>query len=234
MSYLLLEHFQSIFQGQVYRHRASGHGDAIARRFYEDLYALSRSPILKDRVDSSDHVINLANTVVGRKGRRGDGTFGEGAPYGETIREPGFNVALGDVANLEIAIEVKVLQKAMIKQIDRVQGDLAKQVEIFKSKNHRAITIGFVAVNHAKQTTSYEGDREFIAHGSAAPSIEGPKAIARLQETMRKYDEMMFLKFKITNVYPFPFQWVNAEETSQQYGSLLVRVLRNYEARFTT
>lgn len=234
MSYLLLEYFQSIFQGKVYRHRASQHGDAIARRFYEDLYALSRSEEFKKRVDTCEHIINLANAVVGRLGRRGDGTFGEGVPFGKTFREPGFNVALGEVANLEIAIEVKILQKAMIKQIDRVQGDLEKQADVFKGKNHRAITVALVAVNHAEQTTSYEGEREFIARGSAAPSVEGPKAISRLGDLGRKYDEMMYLRFKITNVYPFPFDWMDFGETNQQYGSLLLRVLRNYEARFTT
>ena len=48
------------------------------------------------------------------------------------IEDPGFAVARGPVATVEIGVEVKILAKAMIKQIDRVIGDLVKQVTHFR------------------------------------------------------------------------------------------------------
>ena len=37
---------------------------------------------------------------------------------------------------------------------------------------------------------------------------------------------------RATNVAPFPFEWVDVEQTSKEYGALLIRVSREYDRRF--
>jgi hypothetical protein len=54
---------------------------------------------------------------------------------------------------------------------------------------------------------------------------EGEKAAAR-------YDEFLVLRFRATNVEPYPFEWVSVANTEQHYGAMLVRLLREYESRF--
>jgi hypothetical protein len=76
MSPLLLKALDALFRGKVYRHRASNQGDLLARYFYEDLYALRRSPLFDSRIERQDCVVNTMNVVPGKRGRRGDGTFG--------------------------------------------------------------------------------------------------------------------------------------------------------------
>jgi len=46
------------------------------------------------------------------------------------------------------------------------------------------------------------------------------------------FDEFQILRFRATNVAPFPFEWVNYEQTAKEYGALLVRVSREYDRRF--
>src|SRR5437667_4046459 len=53
----------------------------------------------------------------------------------------------------------------MIKQIDRVIGDLVRQVEEFRKTGGQPICIGFVGVNSAAGYTSYEGEREWPTDG---------------------------------------------------------------------
>ena len=60
--------------------------------------------------------------------RRGDGTFGEIIPGEAPILDQGYLVARGPIATVEIGVEVKILAKATIKQIDRVINDLRNQV----------------------------------------------------------------------------------------------------------
>lgn len=80
----------------------------------------------------------------------------------------GYQVARGPVATIEIGIEVKILAKAMIKQIDRVAGDLTKQVAQFKHRSGACepICVGVVGINAADVTTGYEGDRSYRTDGS--------------------------------------------------------------------
>src|SRR6185295_1834081 len=77
MPFRLLDGFRNIFEGQAYRHRSSTQGDRLARLVYEDLYAIDRSTLLRNRIDNVECVVNLTNRVTGLKVRRGDGTFGE-------------------------------------------------------------------------------------------------------------------------------------------------------------
>lgn len=120
--YRLLQAFERTFQGVRYLHRDSSLGDNIAMHLYEDLYALGRSPKLCRRIDARERVPNARNLRVGITARRGDGTFGEIIPHVKAITDPGFVVARGHIATVEIGSEVKILAKAMVKQIDRVIG----------------------------------------------------------------------------------------------------------------
>src|SRR5438477_11165716 len=157
--YRLLDTFEQTFRGVRYRHRASNLGDFIAIQLYEDLYNLRRSAKYKARVDSKEYVINIRNILRGIASRRGDGTFGERVPGVITVDEPGFSVARGQLATVEIGVEVKILAKAMIKQIDRVMSDLRGQVAHFRRGGSNAIAVGIVGINQASAYTSYEGDR---------------------------------------------------------------------------
>ena len=47
-----------------------------------------------------------------------------------------------------------------------------------------------------------------------------------------RFDEFQILRFRATNVAPFPFEWVSYERTAKEYSALLVRVSREYDRRF--
>lgn len=100
--------------------RSSNQGDLVAMHLFEDLHAIDRSDRYQERVESGRSVLNTLNTRHGIKARRGDGTFGESVPGEEPIHLSGFVVGRGPTATIEIGVEVKILAKAMIKQIDRV------------------------------------------------------------------------------------------------------------------
>jgi hypothetical protein len=46
------------------------------------------------------------------------------------------------------------------------------------------------------------------------------------------FDEFLLLRFRATNVEPFPFEWVDESATSKEYSAVLVRVSREYDRRF--
>ncbi len=159
--------------------------------------------------------------------------FGEALPGSTPIPQLGLNVALGPTANIQIGVEVKILAKAMIKQIDRVIGDLSRQSAKFKIANPSAITIGIVGVNHANTYTSYEGDRAYPVKGREAPALEAPRAIERLNNEARPdFDEFLILPFEATNAPPYPFTWSNLTATQHELNAALLRTLRRYEAQF--
>ena len=112
MTYRLLDEFRRLFEGRKYIHRDSSRGDWVAHHLYEDLYTLGKSKLLKERIDNREHVLNVQNKRRGIKARRGDGTFGELIPGIVAVLDPGFAVARGPVATVEIGIEVKILAKA--------------------------------------------------------------------------------------------------------------------------
>lgn len=161
----LLETFRRLFDGTKYLHRKSNLGDLVAVEFYEDLVALGKSEKLSSRTAAHDRVINLKNITVGKSARRGDGTLGELVPSAVAIVEKNFVVARGPTANIEIGVESKILAKAMIKQIDRVIGDLQRQVTMFKKHGGNPLCIGFVGINWSNSCTSYEGRRRFPTDG---------------------------------------------------------------------
>jgi hypothetical protein len=116
-----------------------------------------------------------------------------------------------------------------------VISDLKRQVEEFE-KNGNPICIAVVGVNHAVGYTSFEGTRSFPTDGTARfrhPSQEAAEAIKRLEALARPaFNEFLILRFLATNVDPFPFSWINEQETLLQYSALLTRVSRLYDQRF--
>ncbi|MGH7652809.1 MAG: hypothetical protein ACREMS_13360 [Gemmatimonadaceae bacterium] len=201
----------------------------MALYLYEDLFSLGRSAKLVERVSSAREVVNTRNLVKGKTGRRGDGTLGELIPGEKAERIPGFSVARGPVATIEIGVEVKILATAMIKQIDRVINDLRHQSTVFKSLNSKAITVGIVGVNYSYSYVSYEKDRQY----PSSPIAESRKAQQRLEAGARKaFDEFLVIPFGITNVEPFPFEWIDKRDIEQHYNSVILRISNLYDARF--
>lgn len=233
--YALLTAFRQIFQDKPYRHRSSKQGDKAVRFLFEDLRVLNRSSLLSMRIDERTHGVSKANERVGILSRRGDGSFGELVPVASTLQEKGFLVSSGLLASIEIGAETKILAKAMIKQIDRVIGDLVRQVDEFKRVGN-PICIGVVGVNCASSYTSFEGERSFPTDGTTGfqhPIQEAAKAIVRLEALAKpNFDEFIILRFRATNVAPFPFEWVDEAATLLAYSALLTRVTRLYQLRF--
>jgi hypothetical protein len=239
MAYRLLTEFERVFTGHEYRHRSSTKGDNVAIELFEDLYELGRSAKFVAAVDAHRRVMNRANRQQGRVARRGDATFGEIIPGEPAKIEAGFHLARGPVATIEIGAEVKVLAKAMIKQIDRVIGDLTKQVVQFKRSGTNPICVGIVGINSAPYAIGLEGERSFHTDGKKHkhPIQEAITAERRLRdEAARAFDELLILRFRATNDPdgnpPYPFEWVDFEDTRRDYSAILTRVSIEYEKRF--
>jgi hypothetical protein len=235
----LLDEFRRAFEGREYRHRSSTVGDKIAVHLFEDLMTLGRSPKLVEGIASGRRVANGQNRRQGIKARRGDATFGEIVPGAAAKRESGFSVAMGPVATIEIGCEMKILAKAMIKQIDRVLGDLTKQVGQFRRGRGTPICVGVVGINFASYAIGLEGDREYRTDGKSHrhPIQEAPEAERRIiAEAAPYFDEFLVLKYRATNDRnadpAFPFEWVDYQMTSRDYGAILTRVSIEYEKRF--
>jgi hypothetical protein len=229
--YQLLSAFEQIFKGQVYRHRVSTTGDTIAGYLYEDLVSLGQSPKLSHRVQSGDVAVNAGNQIKGKKGRRGDGTFGRVVPGNAISRELDLFVPRGLVAHLEIGTEVKIGATKLVAQVDRVINDLRNQARIFRTLNQNAITVAIVGVNYADSYLGWEKDRSFIA--KVPPFREAGEFANRVERSVDSdYDELLILRFEATNMEPYDFQWLNKTESERLYGSALVRISAEYERRF--
>lgn len=233
--YQLLDAFQRLFDGQPYLHRIPNQGDMVVRYMFEDLRSMNRSSALTRHIDHKLSVVNLSNNRVGIRSRRGDGSFGERAPAAQIVEVPGFKVALGELASIEIGAEAKILAKAMIKQIDRVIGDLLRQVQEFK-RSGNPICVGVVGVNFASGYTSFEGERSFTTTGTSKaphPVQEAIGAVERLQRLAKpEFDEFLVLRFRASNVAPYPFEWLDQQATRVAYSALLARISTLYQARF--
>jgi hypothetical protein len=199
------------------------------------LYGLNRSQKLNARIEAGTRVLNLQNTLRGVKSRRGDATFGEIVPHSEAISTPGFVVKRGEIATVELGMEVKILAKAMIKQIDRVISDLTRQVEHFQQAGGNPVCVGIVGINYADKYVSHEGDKPWPTDGRKHkhPIQEAAEAEARLRlRAAPAFDEFLILRFQVSNEPPFPFAWLDQRQTELDYGAILTRSLRKYEARF--
>ena len=235
MTYLLLDRVKGLFEGVRYRHRDSSLGDSVAWRLPEDLYLLNRSEKFTSRVDAKQRVLNLQNRLRGVKARRGDGTFGEIVPHAVTVDVPGFVVARGQIATVEIGTEVKILAKAMIKQIDRVMNDLQNQVREFRTAGGNPISVGIVGINQADHYLSYEGDVQWPTgvKGNKHPIQEAAEAEKRLLAKVAPvFDEFIILRFRVWNEPPYRFEWLDERQTQLDYGAVLTRIIRKYDVRF--
>jgi hypothetical protein len=231
MANKLLAAFKAQFEGKPYYHRNQNIGNFVVSHLYDDLFELGLSPKLVAGVTDGRNVVNNRNRVTGRKGRRGDGTFGELVPGEEATTENGFVVKRGPLATLQIGAESKILAKAMIKQIDRVMLDLRGQAATFESQTTEVIRFGLVGVNFSATYTGYEGDRSYPSE--TPPAREAPIAISRIERDVQShYDELLILRFRATNVEPYPFDWVNEAETRREYSAALLRISRVFETRF--
>jgi hypothetical protein len=237
LEYRLLTEFRRLFEGKIYKHRASNQGDFVAMQLYEDLISINRSPKLVDAaINRKDRVLNVQNRRRGVSARRGDGTFGEIIPGENAIVDHGYLVPRGPIATVEIGIEVKILAKAMIKQIDRVINDLRNQAAQFKRGGGNPVTIGIVGINQAQSVVGYEGDRPFPTTGRDGflhPYQEAPAAERRLRDqASAEFDEFLVVRFRATNAPPYPFEWVDYHETRLDYAAALSRISSRYQQRF--
>jgi len=229
--YKLLGAFENVFRGSVYRHRSSTIGDGLAAYIYDDLVELGQSQKLLLRMNKGYLAVNTGNQVKGKKGRRGDGTFGRIVPGKSPVIVPGYVVPRGLVANLEIGTEVKIGATKLIAQVDRVINDLSKQASIFAAHDPNAIKVALVGVNFASTYTGHEGDRQFIA--KTPPEREAADFANRIENAVGlSYDEILILRFRATNNPPYEFDWVKPRETEELYGSALVRISAEYDRRF--
>ncbi len=203
----------------------------------EDLIAINRSPkLIEAAIGRKDRVLNAQNRRRGIAARRGDGTFGEIIPGEIPIADPGYLVSRGPIATVEIGIEVKVLAKAMIKQIDRVINDLRNQVVQFKRGGGQPICVAVIGINQAESTVGYEGDRQFPTTGKQGflhPFQEASEAERRLRlDAAPDFDEFLVLRFKAMNAPPYGFEWVHYGETRLDYAAALSRISARYQQRF--
>lgn len=232
----LLIEFRRLFEGTKYLHRRPNLGDFVAMHLYEDLVAIKKSDRYVLSVESMSRVLNVQNRRKGIDARRGDGTFGELIVGEEPTIDPGYKVARGPVATIEIGVEVKIILKAMIKQIDRVKSDLANQVLNFKLRagSSRPICVGIVGINYADVATGYEGDRATRTDGRRHkhPIQEAEQARQRLLPIRDLFDELVILRFRARNEEPYEFEWANEKETRLDYGAALIRISNEYEKRF--
>lgn len=236
MRYQLLTEFESLFKGCKYNHRRSNLGDWVAIHLYEDLARLGRSNKFVERVREGSRVVTGANRVHGISARRGDGTFGEALPDEVPVFDPNYAVGRGPTATIEIGVEVKIVAKAMIKQIDRVCSDLRNQANQFRSAGGQPITVAIVGINHAAKYQSFEGNRTYPTSGKSGrlhPVQEAREAEHRLRRDAEPaFDHFLLLRFKASNYEPFPFEWLNTSETKRDYGAILVRISAEYDRRF--
>ncbi len=204
---------------------------------YEDLIAIHRAPrLIEAAIHRKDRVLNVQNKRRGVSARRGDGTFGEIIPGETPITDPGYLVSRGPIATVEIGVEVKVLAKAMIKQIDRVINDLRNRVVQFRRGGGNPICIAVIGINQAESTIGYEGDRPFPTTGRQGflhPCQEAPEAERTLRAGVAsEFDEFLVLRFKATNAPSYPFEWVNYNGTRLDYAAALSRISARYQQRF--
>jgi hypothetical protein len=236
LEFRLLREFERLFEGHMYRHRSSNQGDWVATHLYEDLMAIGRSAKLAGAVRQRRGVLNVQNRRRGVAARRGDGTFGEIIPGEVAIVDSGYVVARGPIATVEIGVEVKILAKAMIKQIDRVINDLRNQVSQFRRGGGNPICVGIVGVNRAERCVSYEGDRAFPTTGHSGfmhPYQEAPEAEHRLvADAAPAFDEFLVLRYRATNEPPYSFEWVNYKDARLDYAAALTRICTRYQQRF--
>lgn len=226
----LLKRFEDTFSNGAYVHRNSQLGNRIADFLFDDLYELDENSRFRADIDAGRIALNPKGVSPGLKARRGDGSLGPIVPGYVPMPYPDHVVPVAPTAEVDVGAEVKILAKAMIKQIDRVISDLCGQSRQFKTKSPNAITVGIVGINVADRYVSFEGSRRYpTGEFGPHPFQEAPEAERRLRSSAEPcYAEFLVLPFRATNEPPFQFSWHQARVTHDQYGSMLTRLLRSY------
>ena len=227
----LLTQFEDTFRSAPYIHRNSQLGNRIADYLFDDLYELDATSRLRLDVDAGRVALNPKGLSPGLKARRGDGSFGPVVPGYSPHPYPGHTVPVAPTAEVDIGAEVKILAKAMIKQIDRVTSDLCGQAAHFKRKSPDALAVGIVGLNMASEYLSYEGDRRYpTGPFGPHPVQEAAEAERRLRlDAEPCYREFLVLPFRANNRPPFDFEWVDPRRVTDEYASTLRRLIRAYE-----
>jgi len=229
--YKLLSKFEDTFRQGPYLHRNSQLGNRIADYLFDDLYELQADSRFRVDIDAGRIALNPRGISPGLRARRGDGSFGPVVPGYVPRPYPGHLVPIAPTAEVDIGAEVKILAKAMIKQIDRVVSDLCGQSRHFKTKSPDAIEVGIVGINVADRYVSYEGDRAYPTETYGPhPFVEANEAERRLRDAAEPcFSEFLVLPFKASNSPPYPFAWADPRVTTDAYASMLVRLLRRYQ-----
>ncbi|HEX8941162.1 MAG TPA: hypothetical protein VF763_13465, partial [Candidatus Limnocylindrales bacterium] len=143
----------------------------------------------------------------------------------------GHVIRVAPTAEVDVGAEVKILAKAMIKQIDRVISDLCGQARHFRTKSPSATSVGLVGLNLASHYVSFEGTRRYpTGEYGLHPYQEAPEAERRLLESAEQcFAEFLVLPFRATNEPPYQFEWVNRQKTRDAYAAMLLRILRQYD-----
>jgi hypothetical protein len=237
----LLSAFEELYSGHPYVHRRSTHGDNIATELFEDLFvrALARNPDAKfvARVKAATRVVNLRNKSYNVSQRRGDGLFGEIMHDAAATSRHGFTIKRGPTVATEIGVEMKIVAKAMLKQIGRVCTDLNNQIREFSTHtgSRPPISVAIVAVNFAPIYCGFEKDRAYVTDGKSYrhPIQEAVEAKRRLEKFVKpNYDFFILLEYSATNMPPYPFLWANPNTQVADYSAELSRLAVEYEARF--
>ena len=65
------------------------------------------------------------------------------------------------------------------------------------------------------------------------PAQEAATAEQRFLARVKSYfDELIILRFRAPNIDPYPFEWVDSHDAETGYSASLLRISREYEARF--
>jgi hypothetical protein len=229
-AFMLLAKFEETFREGPYLHRNSQVGNRIADYLFDDLYLLSEDSRFRKDVDAKRVALNPKGVSPGLKARRGDGSFGPVIPGHTPQLVAGHVIPRAPTAEVDIGAEVKILAKAMIKQVDRVISDLCAQSRHFATKSPGALTVGIVGINVAREYVSYEGGREYpTGQYGPHPAQEAPEAERRLLDQAQPcFTEFLPLAFRATNSRPYPFEWVSGSKTHDAYAAMLVRLVRAY------
>jgi hypothetical protein len=230
-AFRLLDAFAATFQGRRYLHRNSQIGNRIADYLFDDLILASADSQFRQDCEAGRIVLNPKGIVPGVVSRRGDGSVGPLVPGHVASPYAGHLVSVGSNAEVDLGAEVKILAKAMIKQIDRVNSDLCGQATHLRAKSPDAITVGIVGLNFADHYVSYERDRSYpTGEYGPHPNQEASEAERRLIGIAQPcFNEFLIFRFRATNVAPYPFEWVAMTATQDEYAAALIRLLRAYE-----
>lgn len=82
---------------------------------------------------------------------------------------------------------------------------------------------------------SFEGKRSFPTAGKGGylhPVQEAEEAQRRVRDqAASSYNEFLVFRFKATNKKPYPFEWLDFDETRRNYAAALTRMSSAFQQR---